>query len=353
MDENNQGTIGMQDNEICLLCGKTIEGEQAVYCPDCGAPYHLACWQEHGECVLKDKHSKDFVYVPASQKSASPNPYGQSFNNGNPYVQNQGGVNPYGQNQSGGNPYNQNPYGGNPYGQNRGGGNPYSQNPYNQSPYGENPGDDPFFSSFGINDGFREKSDEEMEREFGEKKYMGVSQREMMCFMNVNSPAALYRVALFKYMAENGRKMSLNFFAGCLSPYNQFYKGMIPLGLLVMAVNFVTSLPQLIFYYFTFFSPEKAEQFLTNSMMNTISTLTFIQWGLVILLCLFGDYLYLLFMTKKIKKIRSGFTDETSEEYLNALAAAGKPRMGKVVICFGIQAILILLAMVIMAAVGL
>ena len=383
-----------EQQETCVCCGKKIEGEQAVYCPECGAPMHRECWQKNGGCGLKDKHGKDFVWQPPQEAPVSPaaavpfqgqgqyqgqnqtgqpqNPYSQNpynQNNQPPYGQNpynQNNQNPYGQNPYGQNPYNQNgqnPYGQNPYNQN--GQNPYGQNPYNQNnqnPYGQNPyeqqgqndRDDPFAMLFGgIRDGFAGKSDEDLEKEYSEKKYMGVSQREMMCFMNVNSPSALYRVSMFKYMAEHGKKLSLNFFAGCLAPYNQFYKGMIPLGLLIMAVNFITSLPQLIFMYLSYFSPDKLESFMTSAMTSTISTLAFIQWGLTILLCFFGDYLYLLFMTKKIKKLRTRFPDDTSEEYLNALAAAGKPRISKVVICFGIYLVLILLAMVIMAAIGL
>lgn len=324
--------------EVCVCCGKRIEGEQAVYCPDCGAPMHRDCWQENGGCGLKDKHGGGFAWQPPEEVPAAPS-----------QAREEPRTDGYGQN-AGKQP--QNPYGQSPYNQS-----PYSQNPYGSNQYGqngkENGQNDPFGGIFGIRDGFEEKSEEEIEREYSEKKYMGVSQREMMCFMNVNSPSALYRVALFKYMAEHGKKMSLNFFAGCLSPYNQFYKGMIPLGLLIMAVNFITSLPQLIFMYLSYFSPDKVESFMTSAMTSAVSTLAFIQWSLVILLCLFGDYLYLLFMTKKIKKLRARFSDEASEEYLNALAAAGRPRISKVVICFGIYMVLMLLAMVVMAAIGL
>ncbi|MCM1298092.1 MAG: hypothetical protein NC203_06020 [Firmicutes bacterium] len=402
MEERNYNLP--QEHEICVCCGKGIEEEQAVYCPDCGAPMHRSCWQENGGCGLKDKHGNGFAWQPPAEAPPVPpiqngaaaygqqgqygqNPYGQNPYGQNPYGQNPNGQNPYGQNPYGQNPYGQNPYGQNPNGQNPYGQNPYGQNPYGQNPYGQNPngqnpygqnpynrntyGQDPYNQSpYGQNreqndenypfggfftgrNEFPKKSDEEIEKEYSEKKYMGVSQREMMCFMNVNGPASLYRMSLFKYMAEHGKKMSVNFFAGCLSPFNQFYKGMIPLGLLIMAVNFITSLPQLIFLYLSYFNPDRLESFMTNAMSNTISTMAFIQWCLVILLCFFGDYLYLLFMTKKIKKLRARYSDETSEEYLNALAAAGKPRMSKVAICFGIYIVLCLLAMVIMAAIGL
>lgn len=355
MNSDNLNNMENENKEICVCCGKSIEEGQAVYCPDCGAPMHRDCWQEKGGCPLKDKHGGGFTWQPAenaSQNTANSSaPYGQTdyYNQyggnqpQNPYVQNRNGQsqNPYGQNGSG---QSQNPYGQNPYGQNE------------DNRDGDFDSDNPFkglFDAYGAGDGFPRKSDEEIEKEYSEKKYMGVSQREMMCFMNVNSPSALYRVALFKYMAEHGKKMSLNFFAGCLAPYNQFYKGMIPLGLLIMAVNFVTSLPQLIFMYLSYFNPDKLESFVTSAIANTSTTLAFIQWGLMILLCFFGDYLYLLYMTKKIKKVRAKFTDEGSEEYLTALAEAGRPRVSKIVICIGIYAVLCLLAMVVMAALGL
>lgn len=339
MTDNNLESV---NKEICVCCGKKIEGETAVYCPECGAPMHRDCWIENGGCGLKEKHGNGFTWQtpednpPKAPESFPPQntsaPYGQAGY----YSQN-------GSNQP------QNPYGQNPYNRGNNQNNPNNQNGQfgSENPFGG------MFDAYGANDGFPEKSEEEIEKEYSEKKYMGVSQREMMCFMNVNSPAALYRVALFKYMAEHGKKMSLNFFAGCLAPYNQFYKGMIPLGLLIMAVNFITSLPQLIFLYLSYFNPDKLESYVTSGIANATATLAFIQWGLMILLCFFGDYLYLLYMTKKIKRVRAKFTDESSEEYLVALADAGRPRISKIIICFGIYAVLCLLAMIVMAAVGL
>lgn len=194
---------------------------------------------------------------------------------------------------------------------------------------------------------------EDFEREYGEKKYLGVSEREIMCFMNVKGPQSFYRLALVKHMIVSGKKLSFNFFAGFLNPYNQFYKGMLPLGFLLAALNLVTSLPQILVYYAAFFHPEQLEELAANaSLLPTATFLGYLQFTVTVLLCLFGDYLYIHHMVRKIKKIRLRFEDETSQDYLAALVDAGKARPGLVAVCFGIQFVMILAVMTILAAAG-
>lgn len=53
----------MYENDKCQYCGEQFaKNDDVVVCPDCGAPYHRKCWEEHGECAFKDKHSEGFVY---------------------------------------------------------------------------------------------------------------------------------------------------------------------------------------------------------------------------------------------------------------------------------------------------
>ncbi|MBR5370602.1 MAG: hypothetical protein IK130_00160 [Oscillospiraceae bacterium] len=38
--------------EPCIMCGKTFtEDDDIVVCPECGTPYHRACWKEQGACI--------------------------------------------------------------------------------------------------------------------------------------------------------------------------------------------------------------------------------------------------------------------------------------------------------------
>ena len=188
------------------------------------------------------------------------------------------------------------------------------------------------------------------EEDFCEKKYMGVSEREMMYFLNARTPQGLYRMAMLRHMAETKRKLSFNVFAGLLSPYNQFYKGMSSFGLLVMLVDFVTSLPGIIIYYSSFLTGNIPELLVSSSaFVNTMNLLSYLHITIIVLLCLFGDYLYLLYMVKTIKKVRTAFEDENSEDYVMALAEAGRGRFSRVAICIGIQIVLALAAVNVMA----
>ncbi len=47
----------------CPVCQKPLTQEDdIVVCPECGAPYHRACWQQHGGCVFADRHGPGFEY---------------------------------------------------------------------------------------------------------------------------------------------------------------------------------------------------------------------------------------------------------------------------------------------------
>ena len=49
----------------CSVCGKTLtDTDDIVVCPDCGAPYHRACYQAQGACVYAGKHGTGFEWTP-------------------------------------------------------------------------------------------------------------------------------------------------------------------------------------------------------------------------------------------------------------------------------------------------
>lgn len=49
----------------CPVCDtKFKEGDDVVVCPDCGTPYHRACWQKIGVCVHEDEHAAGFEWKP-------------------------------------------------------------------------------------------------------------------------------------------------------------------------------------------------------------------------------------------------------------------------------------------------
>ena len=259
-------------NVRCGLCNRLFEDkDDVVFCPDCGAPAHRSCWQEHGECPLSHLHGGDFHW---------------------------------------------------------------------RSP-----------EEIARNEAMEHRA--QAESDFCEKKYMGVSEREMLYFLNARSPQGLYRMALMKYMAEGNRKVGFNVFAGILSPYNQFYKGMSAWGVLLTIVNFIMSIPQILIYYANIFPENTLMEMLSGAFFARAMYLAlWLQMTVTALLCVFGDYLYLLYMVKTIKKVRMDYEDDQSDDYVMALSEAGRTRWSRVLIGFGIQLVLVLGAINLMAVMG-
>ena len=49
----------------CPVCHEKFkEGDDIVVCPDCGTPYHRACWAKNGACVHETEHAAGFTWVP-------------------------------------------------------------------------------------------------------------------------------------------------------------------------------------------------------------------------------------------------------------------------------------------------
>lgn len=57
--------------EKCIVCGETFsETDDIVVCPDCGTPYHRACWQEKGCCVNDEIHNSGKFWQPEVKEPA-------------------------------------------------------------------------------------------------------------------------------------------------------------------------------------------------------------------------------------------------------------------------------------------
>lgn len=55
---NNQET-----QKSCAMCHAYLfEGDDVVYCPECGAPHHRECYNSLGHCALESTHGTDMQY---------------------------------------------------------------------------------------------------------------------------------------------------------------------------------------------------------------------------------------------------------------------------------------------------
>ncbi|MBR0414901.1 MAG: DUF2628 domain-containing protein [Clostridia bacterium] len=61
----------MFENKSCDYCGEPFaKNDDIVVCPDCGAPYHRACWDKHGECAHKAEHAAGYAYTKEATATA-------------------------------------------------------------------------------------------------------------------------------------------------------------------------------------------------------------------------------------------------------------------------------------------
>jgi len=55
----------------CPVCEKLmLEDDDIVVCPECGAPYHRACYMEKGSCIFTELHEKGENWVPPAPPTA-------------------------------------------------------------------------------------------------------------------------------------------------------------------------------------------------------------------------------------------------------------------------------------------
>lgn len=58
-------------NCSCSSCHQDFkEHDDIVVCPDCGAPYHRACYTKEGACVFTSKHAEGFTFVLPEEQTA-------------------------------------------------------------------------------------------------------------------------------------------------------------------------------------------------------------------------------------------------------------------------------------------
>lgn len=54
----------------CPVCHQAFtQTDDIVVCPECGTPYHRACYEKTGHCVFEDKHGTDFVWSNPKESS--------------------------------------------------------------------------------------------------------------------------------------------------------------------------------------------------------------------------------------------------------------------------------------------
>ena len=327
----------------CPVCHQPFaEGDDIVVCPDCGTPYHRACWPKDNVCVHTAEHAAGFEWQPDAPAAAE---------DGEPACPNCGAHNPPGAHycnhcgvplpehpESPDNPRNitedgpGRPIYENPDYESRHGAAYHSQGG-NAGPAGHTAQPDDAYAPFGA--GMYQKV-------LGpEDPIDGIKARDWSTFLGSSS---IYYLLQFYRMQETGRKISTNFGALLLGPIYFFYRKMWKEGAVFAAVDLLLTLP----VYLTMLVVSNAA--ITSGMptgwliaaMNITSVLS---WVVMVGRSLAANYLYHRTCLHRIQAIEA--QNLAPQPRQDALALRGgtclPAALGYVAFCFAVAFVLMLL----------
>lgn len=282
-------------NKLCPVCRERFrEGDDIAVCPECGTPHHRACYRVANKCSLEEFHASGFVWNGRLPDEPMPVPDISTF------VRN------------------------------------LKEDEENERENAEDSFDDDEKSLTLL--GLEGLSDEQRE-EFKAAKNLdpmrelidtihdnsqgedGVSMQELIAYTGTSVWHYIRAFNSFRGMNEDGKKhyMSFNLCSGLLSPIYQFYRKMDLLGIIVTLISLVPSAFIVL--------NEGNTAAMSGGMGLLMNIVTLLP---IVLLCLFGDYLFYLKAVKQIRKIRVQFEGSTeSLEYIKALSERGRPSLAR------------------------
>ena len=279
-------------NERCPVCGElfSLSGyKDTVYCPDCGRPVHAACWQ--GGCPDEALHGTGYQWHSEAEAEVASAPAPRERTESTYTVETM----------------------------------------YDRPEY-INP--DELYARLA------EEYSKENEA-LDEKAFMGVSARELYHYTNAENGHML-RFQIMLYMAKTGKKVRFGLLSGLLAPYAQFYMGLTALGLLILLVQTVFSLPDIVYYFAMLFPSDSMTQLVNSGgFMSAYGITSYLSFGLTVLMCLFGDYLQLLHAVKQIKILREMCSEMPRREYYRCLEEKGSYKGLRLVVGIVLQFVLI------------
>ncbi len=327
----------MQDyQKRCGQCGEKFnETDEIAVCPDCGTPIHKNCWKGH--CPNEAKHSDGFDWNKAEAadaykkiaKAGSPDRSkcavcGEEADSDMVYCPDCGAamhVECY--HAEGGCP--------------------------NKENHNKNISDHEFFRD----DGFQPeeiirissfsdiingiKKQPITDQATGEEMTChGATQSELISFLGEHHLSTPRYLLLFLRMANSRKRVSLNFFAGLLMPYYQFYQKMVGPATILLIINFILSLPASIYQLNAMMNNTSATAMEASGMGDIITILSVVSIAIQILVALFNDYFYMRWSVGKIMELREKYKGLPESQYHEALAKAGAPRWSYTLIGIGI-----------------
>lgn len=296
----------------CPVCNEVFaEGDDIVVCPDCGTPYHRACWFKTGVCVHKDLHGTGFEWKPdvvpgvddtcVCPNCGTPNPVsGRYCNHCGVPLPTAGDSRPH----------------------------PDAQGPIYARQDPPQPHTAPSGSSAGNTNGSRTDSFGGMfRRELGpDDPIDGIKARDWASYLGGSS---LYYLIQFLRMDETRRKTSVSFAAFFLGPVYFFYRKMWKAGVLFAVLTLGLTFPTVLALLQAAGSPLVAGMDL--SWLATASYVcTFLNWCQMFVRSLFALYWYKKESARRIREICDRVPE--GQERSDALILRGGTSVAAVVI---------------------
>lgn len=296
------------ENKLCPACRSRFnEKADVVVCPICGTPHHRICYMTNNKCALEDIHESGWTWdgmLPDEEpEPMKPEELSAVITNAIDPPE----VDPHHAEYPSGTPYEE-----------------------EQRMFEEKLGDD---------NPFRELFHSLNDREIG---IDGVSMHELVAY----SATSVYHYGR-AFKAFRGtidgkkRKMFVNFCSGLFAPVFQFYRKMNVFGVFALLLTLAPSLISVIL-----------QNKITDVNDPLLYTLDFVQIAIMVLLCVFGDYIYYRHCVKSIVRFRKSYEGDTkSDDYFMALYELGKPTfagafLGALAMSFGQACLLALSKMI-------
>lgn len=274
----------------CPVCHKPFTPtDDIVVCPDCGTPYHRACWPSNGVCVHADRHSTGYEWKPDSEGD-----------NGQTVCPNCGARNPAGTHFCGhcGVPLPDHPQSSENTANTQNAG---PQRPIYDNPEYSGPGSREGGPSAPHIDAYTTGPDGGVYRqEVGpDDPIDGIKARDWATFVG---PSSLYYLMQFFRIDKTKHKIGFSFAAFFFGPIYFFYRKMWKLGALFTVLDVLVTIPTYLALLVISGAPIVSGMS-TSWLLPASDVCAIISWVVMIVRALFAGYWYKKTCTDRIRNI--------------------------------------------------
>lgn len=274
------------ENQPCIVCGERFKAaDDIVTCPECGTPYHRACWMQSGKCINQELHESGVSWVAQRKEKEHRQRQEERF-----------------------------------------------AEELEQAEARER-GDSPSMINGSLYDGVRMDPNDPCIGLNPEESLGDVTIREAAAFIRTNN---FYYLPLFRLMKRTGKKITVNLLS-LLFP--QFYfanRKMWGYALLAVLLNTVLGIPAVIKAMNTAMGIELPWIDINTAAFHSVYRVSMFAYFLISMIwCLFGNYLYYRFALRRIRSIKK--QTGSPETVCTKLQSAGGTSLVNVILVIIIQ----------------